>query len=466
VTKARLFPATPFFLPALLLATGLPPSAAGESAEPYAVVVSRATRAAWGNVVEALCRKRAATVVDYEIHLSETRARLAALAPRFACFVARPEEADRPFVIDVHRLARTLDDDPYTDCLWGILTGYDAEAALRIAERKDPLVVRRVLAGTGVPLEIFAEGTWYSEGEKNASWVKERGGTPQKKACPDDTTRALVEELNRGCDLFQTSGHATERDWQIGYSYLNGQFRCAGGNLFGLDLQGRKHPVRSPSPKLYSALGNCLMGRIPDRDAMALAWMRTGGVCQMVGYTVSTWYGYGGWGVHDYFLTGRHTYAESFFLNHQALLWQLESRFPANAKSAIDDFGIEKDGSLLGRLARRLGVREKDALGLLWDRDTVAFYGDPAWEARLDRQGEPPFPLTLTEQDGIFTLEGTAREDGSWGRPPAALLPRRIRPGEVLEGEAVVTELFVLVPRTGPYRKGDALKVRFKAGTP
>jgi hypothetical protein len=33
----------------------------------------------------------------------------------------------------------------------------------------------------------------------------------------------------------------------------------------------------------------------------------------------------------------------------------------------------------------RLNEREffQDDLGLHWDRDTLAFYGDPAWEAKL-----------------------------------------------------------------------------------
>lgn len=129
----------------------------------------------------------------------------------------------------------------------------------------------------------------------------------------------------------------------------------------------------------------------------------------------------------------------------------------------LDEFGIESDRNLLATLARRHGILEKDALGLLWDRDTVAFYGDPACEARLDPQGEAPFPLSLSEKDGVFTLEGAARADGSWGRPPAMLLPRRVGRAEILEGEAIVSDPFVLVPRTGNFKKGDALRVRFRA---
>ena len=437
---------------------------AAQEKSDYAVVVSKRTSTEWADVVQALKEKHSAAVIVYDAEVSEAKKGLADLAPRYACFVARPEEAGRAFVLAVHRLTRELNDDPYGDCLWGIVTGYDSGDALRIAKQKEPLRVRRVVAGCGVPLEIFREGAWYSEGEKNARWEKSKGGAPEKKTCPDDTTQAIADELRRGCDLFQTSGHATFRDWQIGYSYKNGMFVCKEGQLIGVDTQRRGFKIESSSPKLYSALGNCLMGLIPDREAMALAWMHTGGVTQMTGYVVSTWYGYGGWGVHDYFLTGRATYAESFYLNNQALVWQLESRFPKTARVRFEDFEIEKDPDLINKLARKHGLREKDEVGLLWDRDTVAFYGDPAWEARLDREGDPGFDQKLTEKSGVWVFEVTARAEGSWGRPPAMVLPTRVKNPTVVEGQGIVTRNFVLLPLTGKYAAGDSWRLRFRAG--
>lgn len=427
----------------------------------YAVVVSKSTREPWKDVVAALEKKYSARVIVWDKDVKEARAELAKMRPRFACFVARPEEAGRAFVVAVHRLTRSLDDDPYTDCVWGILTGYEAADAVRIVEEKEPLRVRRGLAGTGLPLEIFVEGAWYSEGEKNASFVKTKGGKPEKTPCPDDTTKTIADELNRGCDLFLTSGHATERDWQIGYSYPNGQLRSEKGNLFGWSTKRERFAIDSKSPKVYSALGNCLMGHVKDREAMAIAWIHSGGVRQLVGYTVLTWFGYGGWGVHDYFFTGAHSYADSFFLNQQALLWQLETRFPKTARVEFDGYDLEADDQLLNKHAQKHGLRDRDEVGLLWDRDVVAFYGDPAWVAKLDRQGGLPFEQTLAEKDGVFTFEVKATADCGWGRPPAAVLPRVLKGVEVLEGDAIVTELFVLVPK-GPAKKGECVKVRFR----
>jgi len=444
----------------------------------YAVVVSKATAAdaTWKVVVEALVKKHEADVVQYDAAVGEALPALKRLFPRYVCVVATPAETTRKLVGEVHRLLRALDDDPYADAIWGILTGYDAQCALRIARHSEPLVVRRVASGTEVALEMCEEGVWYCELVKKRVVRKRQGGEPVEEKGPDDTTKALVDALNDyRAQLFITSGHATERDWQIGYRYRNGQFRSAAGKLFGLDTQGRRHPIDAPEPKVYLPVGNCLMGHIDGPDAMALAWMNSAGVNQMIGYTQPTWYGYAGWGCLDYFLEqpGRFTLAEAFYVNHQALIHRLETYFP--------DLIGRRGGAPPGRggapgispQARAAGLSVHDARGLLFDRDVVAFYGDPAWEVRM-ADGPQNFRQTLTENDGCFTLlvEPLAGDDsfkpvstnGSQrgGRPIVAFLPRRVGTTELIEGAdlgAVVTDRFVLRPRPD---KARSLRVVFR----
>jgi len=202
------------------------------SAKPpgYAVVVSRETHAdaGWNKVVEALREQHDATVVVFDTDVSEALPTLCAQFPRYVCFVAQPTEATRAFVAAVHRLTRRLDDDPYTDCFWGILTGYDAANALRIAQQREPLAVRKVAGGTEVALDLCEEGVWYCELNKGKMVKKERGGEPKILPGPADTTEALVQTLTDShADLFVTSGHATERDWMIGFRYRSGFFKCA-----------------------------------------------------------------------------------------------------------------------------------------------------------------------------------------------------------------------------------------------
>jgi zinc protease len=431
---------------------------AAETPGGYAVVVSRETlnRPDWKKVVDALVAKHGGRVVAYD-KLDDAKVGLVEPMPRYACFVATPAEATREFVAAVHKLTRRLDDDPYTDVIWGILTGYDAANALRIAKQAEPLEIKRAVAGTEVALSTCPSGIWFSESEAGRVVRKEAGQQPVTEKGPTDSTKSIVDALNDGkADIFITSGHASERNWQIGYSYRNGYFRCKAGQLFGQDTKGQRFPINSPNPKVYLAVGNCLMGHIDGPDSMALAYMNSGGVDQMVGYTVDTWFGFGGWGCLDYFFEqpGRFTLAEAFYANHQALLNVLETKFPELAK--------KESG-------------ENSRNGFLYDRDVVAFYGDPAWSVKM-----APGPLNwdqeLTEKDGVFTFTVTPKKgdksfhpvngNGSQrgGRPIFAFLPHRVKNATVTEGgdlKPVVTDNFLMVPQ--PADGSHAYRVVFKA---
>ena len=457
------------------LALAVPPD------QGYIVVVSKATGsdAAWKPVIDALTAKHRAGVVVFEQSVTESLSRLRARFPKYVCFVATPTEATRQFVAEVHCLARRLDDDPYTDAIWGILTGYDAQCALRIARRAEPLTIQRVAAGTDVELTMCREGMWYCELVKNRMVRKKAGEKPIPQKGPDDTTKALVDALaTYRAQLFVTSGHATERDWQIGFRYRNGQFRCRSGQLFGLDTQGQRFDVNSPNPKVYLPVGNCLMGHIDGPQAMALAWMNTAGVHQMIGYTVPTWYGYAGWGCLDYFVEqpGRFTAAETFFVNQQALLHRLETYFPGMASMATEPGKRWRATVELSERARQAGLSANDARGLLFDRDVLAFYGDPAWDARM-APGPLAWKQSLKEKDGVWQFDILPQRGGHTfepintngsqrgGRPIVQLLPYRIGGIEILEGkdlQPLVTDNFLLVPNPGKCDAKRQYRVLFR----
>jgi hypothetical protein len=437
----------------------------------YAVVVSRSTYtdAAWRPVVDALVARHRASIV---IHPGDVRGALDALRdefPRHACFVARPLEATRQYVISVNRLTRELDDDPYGDVRWGILTGYVAADALRIAKHDKPLVVRKFAAGCEFDLDLFEEGVEYSERDQGVMWRKTSGGEKEKTKCPADATSRLVSVLNEyRPDYFMTSGHATARDWQIGYRFQSGQFRSEDGRLYGLDRAGKRFDINSPNPKIYTSSGNCLMGLVDGKQAMALAWMHSAGVHQMVGYVVTTWYGFGGRCEKDFFLAqqGRYSLAESFFLQNQRLLHRLRTRFPKTARVDLDQLDIESGPDVLNALAHKHGLTDRDELGLLWDRDTVVLYGDPAWEARLAPQKKPQWDQKLTRRGKRYRFVITARLKGAWGIPPMAFLPFRVKDVTLKKGadlKPLITDDFILVPLKGPRTPGDEVVVEFTA---
>ena len=403
-------------------------------ADDYVVVVSQKTLASaeWAKVVDQLKDKHSAEALVYNEKPSELLGELSQRHPRYTCFVARHDEATRDFVAQVHRLTRKYDDDPYTDTRWGILTGYDAQGALAIASQRKPLTVRKVASGTELALEMCEEGICYDELVKSKLVRKVKQGKAAQELGPADTTSALVAALNDyQPDLFVTSGHATERDWQIGFRYRNGYFLSKAGQMVGRDTEGELHQIDSPNPKVYLPIGNCLMGHIDGPDAMALAWMNDAGVRQMIGYTVPTWFGYAGWGCLDYFIEqpGRYTFAEAFLANHHALIHKLQTT-------------------------------DKDRRGLEFDRDVLAFYGDPKWEAKM-APGNNAYDQLLTEENGRYVLRivpqrgeasfqpiNTNGSQRGW-RPMVAFLPHRVRDVEILSGNdlnPVVTDDFVLVP--------------------
>lgn len=460
--------------------------AAGEIS--YAILASESTVAedGWMEVIAAL-EKKYPGAAKIEFTDGQPQAALAELKkrrPRYACFVAQHGEVTRDFVTQVHQLTRGLDDDPYADVRWGILTGYDAANALSIAETSEPLVIERVASGTEVALDQCQEGIWYCELKKNRMVKKVKGGEPVESRGPDDTTRVLAETLNDyKAQLFVTSGHATERGWQIGFTYKNGFFKSKDGQLFGQNLKGERIDVVSPNPKVYMPIGNCLMGHIDGPDAMALAWLKSAGVRQMLGYTVPTWYGYSGWGCLDYFVEqpGRYSFAEAYLANQHATIHRLETCFPEVAREKLGgpNDAMKLRSKVRGTAAaKRLGLGLQDGIGLVFDRDAVAFYGDPAWDAHM-ADGKLAYGQSLTEEDGVWTFEvkpsagqqsfepinvnGTQR---GW-RPMIGFLPKRlVGEIEVLEGAelgAVVTDDFVLLPNPREVVEGKAYRVKFRA---
>ncbi|HWE95559.1 MAG TPA: hypothetical protein VG269_16460 [Tepidisphaeraceae bacterium] len=449
----------------------------------YDIVVSRATAAdpQWAKVVDALMTKYAGkhpAIISFENDVADALPELQRQMPRYVCFVARPQEAGREFVSKVHRLTRGLNDDPYTDCFWGILTGYDAENALRIARRSEPLVIHRAAAGTEIALDMCEQGVWYSEVKKNQAVKKEPGKPLAQPGGPDDTTQALADLLNDyHADLWVTSGHASERDWMIGYTYRNGYFRCEHGSLYGQDTKGRKLPIRSDNPKVYLPVGNCLMGHIDGVDAMALAYMNSAGVNQMAGYTVETWYGYAGWGMLDYFVEqpGRYTCAQAFVASENALIHRMQTYFPELLK--VKD-GVEYRGEVaVSDAARAAGLTEQDGRGLLYDRDVVAFYGDPAWEARMAEQ-PCAWEQSLTQKDGIYTFEikpqrGAAtfapiNTNGAQRgyRPIIEFFPRILKDAKIVDGadlSPTISPGFILIPNPRTCEVGKTYRVTFRA---
>ena len=378
----------------------------------YAVVCSKNTQQLWPNALSKLQEKYEArwpgkfrTIIysqSTDVSIRSCLKELSEVKPHFSCFLAHHSECSRDFVQHVNRLTRELDPShPFTDTIWGILTGLHEEDVLSALDQ-GPLSIQRVVANCPVDLEKFRSGVWFSEFEEGASYCKvSRQSAPAKKECPQDTTELIVHEISEerkqfagddgtltetGVDMIISSGHATEEDWNIAYCYEGGKFLCKNGQLYGSSLTGKSINVhRSKSPKILSAAGNCLMGHISDEHCMALGWMHSANIVQMTGYVEPTWFGYGGWGVHKYFVNnpGSMSFAEAFFANQQSLLHELYSKYGHHMGTTLESHhSVYKKCFNTSSSAREDISRE--CSGLIYDRDNVAFYGDPAWRAELE----------------------------------------------------------------------------------
>ncbi len=458
------------------------PAVRGEAVDrSFAVVVSKSTLAdpSWKPVVDALIARHGGSVLSYDGKIAGVLEQLKQARPRYAAFVATPAEAGRGFVVDVSRVTRKLNDDPYGDVIWGIVTGYTPADALRIASVKDPLVIRKGGAGTSIDMSAFESGKWFSESKAGEITLKQAGKDVEKQTGPVDSTKGMAEFLNtENPDLFVTSGHASERNWLLGYKYKNGQFCVKDGQMFGQDLAKTKYPIHSTNPKVFLAIGNCLMGHIDQPDCMALGWMGSGGVDQFVGYTVVTWYGAMGWGVNSYLFDhpGEYDLAESFYFSNQCVLHDIATKYPKSVNVEIDfpesdkgnpDKTMEDFETSLAGKAGPLDPKDTkmNNFGLMWDRDVVAFYGDPLWDARLASHGAK-ITTDVTHEGNAYLFTAISTEDTKLQKPLAMLLPGRVKNIRVTGGESLkplVTENFVMLFGLPKMEAGRKYEVRFTA---
>jgi zinc protease len=200
------------------------------------------------------------------------------------------------------------------------------------------------------------------------------------------------------------------------------------------------------NPKVYIAAGNCLIGDVMrTSDSLAVAWMSYQGVNQFVGYTVPTWFGKGGWGTLEMWqeYAGQITLAEAFYLNNQRLVHKLVTDCPklaelslsaeslsiiAGERRAPPTTALRKMSAALKDLPQK---EQQQFIGYLYDRDTVAFYGDPTWDARADgSKAQPGVRWEWSTQGGrqVVTLtsaNGFKKDD------LLLLLPHRLKGGKV-----------------------------------
>ncbi len=464
------------------------------TSDTYAIACTKAVweDPEWKAVVEALNEKHLEDFgAVFTCTLSESpesgnsemiAALLRSTGARYAAVVMKPEEIGRKTVSTLHRAARMVDDDPWGDCMWGIITGATAGDAMRLATATEPLVIKRLLATTNVHHAPFEHSCCITDWT-NAPVREQSGGTePETKEFPEGSGREDIfaaQLATQKPQFIVTSSHATQFNLEMPFGKglifpAGGRFHCLTeqqmrqrfGRPLGAAMSGNTRPLEqlagqlpAPAiepdgvPRVWLAAGNCLIGNAQhSASSMVVTALSAYSCNQMVGYTVPSWYGKGGWGTLSLFMgnTQGGSLAEAWFLNNQFILHETTKLSPELLQQHFDADSM--DWRFMNQLAptlRKLRLTQeqvKEALGLVHDRDVVAFYGDPTWRASIDNSRSAR-PLRVEWQgDKSFTITSGGDYKGQ-----AAIWFPSVTTGHGATGcnapEAVFTNDFILFPQ-------------------
>ena len=319
--------------------------------------------------------------------------------PRYVAFVMRPEEVDFATTISLRRMMRDIDDDPFDDAIWGIVTGPDAEAAARIASSHEPRSITTALATTGIGESLVSgEAAVLSDAYPAGGWWRKHDDGSFERGVESGDMTHLFERFWREIDpqLIVTSSHASQFNLEMPFSRGNvvpkdGAFSVLPDRKLIDDSTGQyaagsvtagdrlSTPIRE---KVWIAAGNCLIADNLPGGSMVMTALGFGKVNQFVGYISTTWYGEIGWGTWRYFNSCGCTLAESWYTANQVLLKNLCEVLPCERDFRPDVRTAKEYQSKMPQLAiplpQTFGMDDKKRVfGMLWDRDATVFYGDP-----------------------------------------------------------------------------------------
>lgn len=397
--------------------------------EPYVVLVSSAVQndAEWMQVATKLAEKHSAETIYFETAPRESLNELKRVNPRYVAIVDTPENIGRDYVIDLNKLCREVDDDIYADYLWGIITGYDATAAMRMVDNStEPLLIKDAVA----TIMELNSAKWFD----NYAWVDDhtRGLWGEKRGSNAEIitdTVAKEDVLRKFTDLYEsfdpdlvvTAAHATQNNLEMPYSL--GNLKPKDGKLYAEDRFTKEcwDLKESGKRRVYCAVGNCLIGDMNNTpNSMAAAWMNGSNAATMIGYVVTTWHGRNGWGALKYWVTNpdRYTLAEAVYMNQQDFLHQQNEWYPELIDENYPDFDDLEFELAPARVAEVIGREPSDdEIGFWHDRDVLVYYGDPKWDIKLQSvEDEVGYTITNERVDNQYIVRITTNENFSLER--------------------------------------------------
>ncbi len=428
----------------------------------------------WKKVIVALQEKHNAPVAYFQESPEDVMDTICKYRPRYIAVVDKPENINRETVMRLHKFSRQIDDDIFADFLWGYITGYNAEAALKMVNNStEPLVIKNAVATiTEISSAKWFDRFGFVDDHTKGLWGEKKGPGEQvvkDTVAPEQVLRKFYDlYAEYDPDLVVTAAHATQQNLEMPFSL--GNLKPKDGKLYADFKDAPEFLKESGKRKVYFACGNCLIGDVNNTpNSMAIAWMNGSNAATMIGYVVTTWHGRNGWGGLKYWLTtpGRYSLAEAVYLNQQDFLNQqyewsskiLTVEFP------FDDTGISTKFEEARENLKSVGIENPtmDQIGFMHDRDVLAYYGDPKWDVRLQEIPEEndftvkseikgkKCKITITTHDN-FSLKRMAGDDFKKEHvldlPFSYFFPERLKNPRLAEGQtwkAVVDENFLLI---------------------
>ncbi|NLE00254.1 MAG: T9SS type A sorting domain-containing protein [Fibrobacter sp.] len=382
----------------------------------YAVVISSSaySEPGWRAVADSLVKKHAkkgtAKLFTWSSKVTDTKDALSLFKPDYIGYIARPvTECNSAFIVEISRMSRQLDADPYGDAVWGIITGYQASDALRAIS--ESLIVKMVLSASNnlsyePPIQRFYNGigmTCDSYTKTDYLFADKQGIIYTENKRPEneqDRIKLVSKWLNSSSlninvggqgtisgpvDCIITGGHGNVNLWQCHYPEAGkeGFMQSSGGKLFGLPYSGGTIAINATTPKIYWCASNCLMGNPDKKDNIVYGAFGSGHAVQMFGFVNEASSGdeFMAWGVFDRVTkcAGTYTLAQGFFLSNN------------NAKFEMLNPSGQMNTTLVGQFM-----------------DSTVFYGDPAADVKFYDVGESS---KACKSEITYSLNGSDKAD-------------------------------------------------------
>lgn len=426
----------------------------------YVVLVRETVRteAGWKKIIDKLVEMHQAEVVTYRQLTSEALPRLRDLDPRYVAIVEKPENIKRDFVVDLNRMSRKIDNDIYADFFWGIITGYNADAALRLVVKAETPKVASSAWCVGAT--DFQDGKYFERMGLNAKhfWV-EKNSLDSPQSPMDTIAKSIYWGMRNNPDIviWETPGQTKEMfvEWEnYGARVVSRDGRLWLGDR---ELKLQDNARVCFLPMVYGGIEN-------TGENFPMTWLNSQGVGALVSGVEYSAFDKGVWGTLQFWLTdaGRFSLAEAQFLNQQAMSYWLKELDPEALEKPYEyakEMPVMAYFDAVGPLQlQELGGKANvlATFNTWYERDLMVYYGDPAWNVRAkDMRGDQPYSVSCKVKGKKCTVTIQTNKNYTWDRlcgdiitrvgelPVCYIFPERLKNPRLVKKNSEVYKIVV-----------------------